>query len=211
MSSNIKKRSGDIPVSQPQPPRSKPTLGSRLTRNAAIATLILLAVVGVRETGPAGSGVLTAVRNAVESEWDQNVGKLTYVSGVLTDSIQVFGRSGETDGALVSPVTAKAVQAWSQEAPYLVYENAGNVFAAADGEVTQIAHDDDARSIVRLSHRGGLDTVYYGLESCFVSEGDTVRVDTLLGEAGGAFAFEAQKDGKPLDPMDVMKDRESAR
>ena len=210
MSSNIRPCTPTPQGAHPQPIRIKKRFGERLTRNAAIATLVLLTVVGVREALPQGDDIVQTMQQAVESEWDQNVGRLTYVNSTISDALQVFSGSARQT-RLISPVTARAVQAWSAEAPYLLYENAGNVFAAADGEVSQIAHDDASEYIVRLTHADGLNTVYYGLSSCFVAEGDPVRSDTLLGVSGSSFAFEAARNGHALDVSDSLLSRESTR
>lgn len=165
-----------------------------------MATLVLLTVVGVREAAaPGGSTVLEAVQTSIESEWDENVGKLTYVGNMLTESVQVFGKSSRDDH-LVSPVKAEAVQTFSANAPYLLYENAGDVFAAASGEVLSLSHDDASRYTLRILHDNGLECLYYGLDSCVVQEGDLVDTSTLLGmSSGSAFAFEVRRSGKAID------------
>ena len=211
MASNIRRSAGMTfePANQSQEKPNK-RFGDRLTRNAAIATLLLLAMVGLRESGPQGKNILQTIQDTVESQWDQNVGKLTYVSNTLADSIQVFGHTSFADERMLSPVLADAVQAWSAESPYLLYENAGNVFAAAKGEVIQIAHDDDSEYIIRLSHENGLNTIYYGLSSCLVQEGDCVQAETVLGASGQVFAFEIQKNGKLIDASNLLDIRETA-
>ena len=194
MSSNIR------PVqSVPFPPgeKKKTTLGERLTRNTVIAVLLLLTVIGIRESG--SGGFLQAIQAAVENEWDQNVGRLTYVNGTISEAaVQVFG-FGSADAELTAPVFSAAVETFQEDSPYLVYHDAGNVYAAASGEVSQIAHDDDAHYIVHIIHEKGLDTVYYGLETCLVSEGDPVTAQTLLGFSKGDLAFEVRRSGTPLN------------
>ena len=210
MSSNIRPCAPTGENNDIQPPRKEKKIGERLTRNAVIATLALLTVIGVREAVPQGGNIVQAMQNAVQSEWDQNVGRLTYVNSSIADAIQVFSGSARQE-QLMCPVVAQAVQAWSADAPYLLYENAGNVFAAADGEVSQIAHDDASEYIVRLTHADGLNTVYYGLSTCFVAEGDPVRSDTLLGVSGAAFAFEVTQNGRAKNVSDQLLSRETAR
>ena len=209
MSSNIR-RCGPSPQS---PKRSTPPLrkawGERLTRNAAIATLLLLTVVGIRESTNSGS-FLHAIQTAVESEWDQNVGRLTYVSNTLADTVQVFGQKS-ADIRLTSPVSVQAVQAWTRETPYLLFQQAGNVFAAAPGEVAEIAHDDNSYYIIRLIHDNGLNSLYFGLKSCAVSEGQAVTVDTLLGVAGPELAFSVQRNGKDLNCETLLSLRGTAQ
>ena len=208
VSSNIRFRKDE--TVQPSPAKKK-NIGDQLTRNVAIASLVLLSVVVLRQSGTQGQSVVQTLQNTIEHQWDQNVGKLTYVSNSLADSIQVFNRGSSSQNALICPVTAQVIQARSADTPYLLYENAGNVFAAGTGEVTQIAHDDDDAYIVRIAHANDVNTLYYGLKTCFVAEGDPVKADTLLGESGPFFAFETQKNGKPFSSADLLSGRDKAR
>ena len=209
MSSNIKRCSSKTVtqqnISQAQHPKTD--WKSKLTRNFAIATCALLTVVGIRQSA-AGNSFLQAVQGAIESEWDQSVGRLTYVGNMLSDSIQVFGSYNNDPNDWTSPVCAQAVQSWSQESPYLLYHNAGNVYAVAPGEVTSVAHDDNSYYIIRLMHENGFESLYFGLKSCFVQEGTTVTADTLLGQSAPEFAFEAQKNGRSWDCSAQLGTRE---
>ena len=206
MSSNIKRFQANMPNAAPSQ-NTKRQLGEKLTRNVSIAVLVLLTVTAVRQSATEqGGSFMQALQTAVESQWDQNVGRLTYVNVTLSEALQVFSPENASP-ALVSPVRAKAVQAWSGSSPYLLYENAGQVFAAAAGEVGQILHDDQDEFIVRLLHDNGLNTIYYGLKTCNVQEGAPVSADTLLGTAGDSLAFEVQKNGKSLDCSATLTDR----
>lgn len=201
MSSNIKPCAA---VTETPAPPVKGRLLEKLTRNVAIATAVLLGVVVLRNTSANGGDIVQTVKNIVESEWDQNVGRLTYVSSSLADSIQVFGsRKPE----LICPVSGEAALTVSAVGPALRYEKAGKVYAAAAGEVTQIAHDDEDRYIVRVYHEDGMTTLYYGLDSCAVQEGDPVDTETVLGVSSEAFAFEAQKYGKAMDVAGSLRER----
>lgn len=201
MSSNIKPRL--IAEEKPQPPRQGQLL-AKLTRNVAVATALLLGVVTLRGTSANGGNLVQAVKEIVQSEWDQNVGRLTYVSGSLADSIQVFG-AGKQEW--LCPVAGDAALTVSAMNSALCYENAGDIYAVAAGEVTQIAHDDDERYIVRVFHQDGLTTVYYGLDRCAVREGDPVTEDTVLGVSSHAFAFEAQKFGRSINIAANLRER----
>lgn len=193
---------------EPIKKHKKALIGEKLTRNIAIATLALLCVVSAKDVYVGDKTALQAVQGALQGEWDQNVGKLTYVSNFLSDSMQVFGTpSGLT--ALTSPVTAKAAQVFSQGAPYLVFEGAQAVFAAADGEVMSVAHTDDETYVVRVRHDDRTETLYYGLNSCLVAEGAEVNAGTRLGDIakGGELAFEARLDGLPVDASAYLRER----
>lgn len=201
LSSNIKP-CASIPET-PAPP-TKGRLWEKLTRNVAIATAVLLGVVVLRDTSAHGGDLVQTVKNIVESEWDQNVGRLTYVSSSLADSIQVFG---SRQPELTCPVWGAAALTASQVGTALRYDQAGTVYAAAAGEVTQIVHDDEDRYIVLVYHQDGITTLYYGLDSCAVQEGDPVTADTRLGVSSQAFAFEAQKYGRTMDVAATLRER----
>lgn len=187
----------------------KPSFGERLTRNLALSTLLLLCVAIARDVRLNNTTVLEAAQRAVQSEWDENVGKLTYVSSVLSDSIAVFAPQ-DAHVPLCSPVAAQAAHAWTRDKPYAVYYTSGDVYAAAEGEVTGISHTDGELYSVRLYHNFGLETLYFGLIACDVREGDTVRAGTKLGTAAHSepFAFAARRDGVPLDTTARLSARE---
>ena len=194
VSSNIRFRKDE--TVQPSPSKKK-NIGDQLTRNVAIASLVLLSVVVLRQSGTQGQSFVQTLQNTIEHQWDQNVGKLTYVSNSLADSIQVFHRGSSSQNALICPVTAQVIQAWSADMPYLLYENAGNVFAAGTGEVTQIAHDDDDAYIVRIAHANDVNTLYYGLKTCFVAEGDPVKATRCWANRGPSSPLKRRKTGNP--------------
>ncbi len=209
MSSNIRKVHSPAPAPIPADTPVRPRFGEKLMRNIFIGTLLLCGVIGVREaTLNTGSNALKVMQNAIESEWDENVGKLTYVSSSLAQSIQVFGNNAQQLHTLQSPTSAQTVQAWSVAEPYHIYENAGDIYAVASGEVMSIAHTDGDQYIVRILHDNGLDCMYYGLDSCLVHEGDAVEASSLLGvSASGEFAFQARQNGKVVDCTPYMGER----
>lgn len=112
MSSNIKKVMPAASEASISPARIKKSVAEYLTRNMAVATLILLTVVGIRTAAtPGGESLLTSLQNAVQSEWDENLGRLSYVSRSIGESVQVF--SGQTGAVeLISP------PARSQQTPF---------------------------------------------------------------------------------------------
>lgn len=207
MSSNIRKVQ-PVPAPVAVQTRPRPRLGEKLMRNIAVATLVLAGVIGVREaTLTNGTSVVKTLQNAIESEWDESLGRLTYVSSTLSESIQVFGSSAASY-ALQSPTRAQTVQAWSPTEPYHIYENAGDIYAVSSGEVMSVSCTDNSQYIVRILHNNGLDCMYYGLDSCEISEGDTVSASTLLGTStGGEFAFQARRNQEMIDCTPYMAKR----
>jgi len=210
MSSNIRplnSNAAPVQTASQFEKRARPFWGEKLTRNTMIAVCALLTVVGLRQSTVSGASVLHVMQDIIESEWDENVGRLSYVGSTWADSLQVFASRSSLPEPLTCPVSAPAFQPWSPEAPYLLYSGIFDVFAAADGEVMQIAHDDQEKYILRLSHGSGLETVYFGLDRCAVSEGDTVSADTMLGISGDTLAFEIRQNGKPIDCSSMIAER----
>ena len=124
MSSNIKKVMPAASEASNSPARIKKPVAEYLTRNMAVATLILLTVVGIRTAAmPGGESLLASLQNAVQSEWDENLGRLSYVSRSIGESVQVF--SGQTGAVeLISPTSAQPANAFSAGEPYLRYSDA---------------------------------------------------------------------------------------
>ena len=212
MSSNIK-RNGHVPLiaAEKSNGHHKASWGDQLTRNAAIATLLLLTVVGIQKSHGTPQDFLNTVQTAVQSEWDQNVGKLTYVNSEFMDAMQVFGYHSDSFNHLTSPTFAAAKPEKSDGAAYLLYDRPKSVFAVADGEVLQIVHDDNDAFILRIAHGDGLNSIYYGLDSCFVQEGDTVTANTVLGSSSGILALELQRNGKNITSDKLLSPREAAK
>ena len=208
MSSNIKKVAPAASEGVNPPARIRKPAAERLTRNMAAATLILLTVVGIRTTAmPGGESLLTSLQNAVQSEWDENLGRLSYVSRSIGESVQVFsGQAGAVE--LISPTSAQPVNAFSAGEPYLRYSDTRDIYAVCTGEVSAIAHDDAGRYIVRILHAGGqLEGVYYGLTRCDVQEGSEVDAQTCLGRAAQDFAFQLYRAGKAVNCASQLSPR----
>lgn len=86
------------------------------------------------------------------------------------------------------------------------------VRASADGIVAEAGRDSVYGLFVRLSHRGGLSTIYAHNSRLFVERGDSVRrreVIALSGTTGRSTAphlhFEIRKNGVPIDPLRFVR------
>lgn len=92
-------------------------------------------------------------------------------------------------------------------------EVGGSVCAAADGVIEEIS-DNAFGDVVTISHSGGLETKYMGLDGVeSLAVGDEVKsgdVIGLVGESKGENASESHlhlevyADGKPVDPMEYI-------
>lgn len=188
----------------------KPSWGEKLARNFAFAGILTLSVVAVRNAElPTGKTVLTAVREMIDANWDGSLGKISFVSNLLPESMAVFF---ETDlhTELTAPCFGEAVHAWSEEEPYLGY-GAGNgkVYAVSAGQVMSVAHGLEEERVVRVRHEDGLESLYYNLASVNVREGDEVSAQTCIGTAlaGKQALLEVRRAGRPIDPAPFLRPR----
>lgn len=92
------------------------------------------------------------------------------------------------------------------------------VVAAFDGTVEEVSFDENSQGFsVRMSHIGGVETVYSHVDNLNVGVGDFIKAGAELGVAGeGAqvkgddegsyyFVFEFYEDGDPVDPSPFIK------
>lgn len=181
----------------------RPPFLERLTRSALISTLILLAVLSLKG-GP--DGAIEAVQASLHQDWDERLGRLTFVSSLFPDTVQVFFPSAD---ALTAPCFGETTHAYSPDEPYLgFYASDKKVYPARAGEVVNLAHGENEERIVEVSHGNGLSTVYYNLSEAYVKEGQIVSETDVLGaaNAGGVY-LEARRDGLPFDPTHLMTPR----
>ena len=175
----------------------------QLGRNLIVTGCLFLVVVAVRNAGtPQSMSVFNALKTSAGMEWDESVGKLSFVHSVLPPSVQAVWNF-EPDIAVFSPVRGEVVHAWSRQEPYVMLESkVRDVRAAADGEVMSIAHGLEEEKIVRVRHDDDTESIYGNLSQCFLNEGDRVYAGdvfaTLLEDR--PLAFELRVDGRSIDP-----------
>lgn len=134
-------------------------------------------------------------------EYDETLGRLQYVSNILPESAMVFLQTAESENAeQLEPVSAQAVHAWTCEEPWIEYNADGDVVSCQAGDVMTIVSGSKDTYTIRLRHESGYESLYSGLSSVKVSEGDSVYAGEALGEAGGFAAFELRKDGLSIQP-----------
>lgn len=180
-----------------------------LTRNVAVAAALLLFVVAVRNAAiPEAKDVFTAVKDGVNMNLDETLGKLSFVSSLLPESALVFWNT-EDSVQVTAPVHGDVVHTFSEAEPYVgLLGVSSDVHAAADGEVMNIAHGDGEERVVRLRHDDGLETVYGNLSQCYVDEGDQVYEGDIIGETADnqPVYFEVRRSGRSVDPVPLMKE-----
>ena len=174
----------------------------RLVRNLAVVGGLVLVLIAVRNsTLPQAQSVFGMLQDSAGMQWDESVGKLTFVNSILPKGIrEVWNESPALN--VFAPVNGEIVHAWSQSEPYLLLEGTiSDVRASADGEVMSVAHGMDEELILRLRHQDGTESIYGNLKNCWVEIGASVSagdiIGTLLDEK--PLAFEVRVDGRSVD------------
>ncbi|HNX58504.1 MAG TPA: peptidoglycan DD-metalloendopeptidase family protein, partial [Spirochaetota bacterium] len=83
----------------------------------------------------------------------------------------------------------------------------GNVRASSSGVVEKVGRMRGFGNFVVIRHAGGMVSVYSGLDSINVREGDAVtggRSIGFLGEEKGDLHFMVHRSGKPEDPLRIL-------
>ena len=176
-------------------------------RIGSSAIWLLLVAVAVKNAElPQSQSVFSALEDSLNTEWDESVGKLSFVDSLLPAEVQQVWRQEESV-TVFEPVQGNVVHAWSRQEPYLELScNTTDVRAAADGEIMSIAHGMDEERIVRIRHEGGLETLYGNLASCAHEVGDRVYAGDAFATVleGAPLAFELRRDGRSIDPTGLM-------
>ena len=179
----------------------------RLLRNLAVAGALLLVIVAVRSAGlPETQSVFSALQASMDMEWDESVGKLSFVNGLLPPSVREVW-SGRETLTVYAPMTGETIHAWSRDEPYIELRGAvTDVRAAADGEIMSVAHGMEEERIVRLRHDDGMESIYGNLLVCYADVGDRVNAGEIFARvaSGEALAFELRRDGRSVDPGGLL-------
>lgn len=203
---NFKKLSS-VSVSEAEKPaaiKPRAIFGEKLTRNVLAAALVLACIVSAKDLALSpDKNVLSVLQSAVESEWDENLGRLVYANSTLSEAISVFSPAHKAM-QLYQPCTSDIADVFSSSSPYIIYQPSQSVFAASSCEVTSITCSDNAYT-VRIYCDNGLECLYSGLSSCFVSEGDVLPARAEIGSCGkNQLFFEVRKNGTPIDASDMF-------
>lgn len=196
---NARKR--DFSHWEPERKRRKRTSKRHPKAAVLAAAAFLCALTGAALT-PAGREAGKAVVSRMTSgfEYDETLGRLQFVSRVLPESAMVFLTSSDTS-PVTAPVSASAEHPWSEQEPWLEYACSGSVSACMGGEVMTIVRSRADAYTVRLLHENGYESVYSGLRSVKVEEGESVSAGQVIGESGGCAAFELRRDGLSIQPV----------
>jgi len=134
-------------------------------------------------------------------EYDDNLGRLQFVSNILPESAMVFLQSDFDSGVFERPANAEIVHAWTEDEPWIEYEGRGALYASASGEVMTVVADRRGEYTVRILHDNGYETVYSGLSDIDVDEGGMVFAGQEIGSSAYSAAYELRKDGLSIQPV----------
>lgn len=180
----------------------------KLARNLAVVGGLALVLIAVRNSEqPEAQSVFGVLQESVGMQWNENIGKLTFVNSILPAEIREVWQ--ETPGiSLFSPVQGEIVHAWSQEEPYLLLNSVdGDIRAAAGGEVMAVAHGVNEEKILRIRHWDGTESVYGNLKQSYVDVGAEIHAGEIIGEVLELqpLAFEMRMNGKSVDVTHGLK------
>lgn len=133
-------------------------------------------------------------------EYDETLGRLQLVNNMLPESVMVFLNNDSAALDFYKPVDAQAIHAWSQQEPWLEYGCTGHVCACQAGEIVTIVQSHAGNHTMRILHEDGYESVYSGLQTIHVHEGDQVDAGQIIGTSAGTAAFELRKDGVSVLP-----------
>lgn len=192
-------------------PQEKMHWGEKLARNTALAGMLILTIVSVRNAQlPSGETVLSAVQDIIDADWDDHLGKISFVSRLLPETVAVF-LEPETKMELTAPCIGVISHAWNSSEPYIGYSSTDQkIYAVCSGQVMSAAQGLGQELILRIRHEDGLESMYYNLASVNVQEGDQVSVQTCLGSAlpGMEALIEVRRAGRPIDPTSSLSPRQ---
>lgn len=192
-------------------PKPKSTFifqADKLIRNLAVAGGLLLVVVAVKNAGiPETQSVFSALQASVNADWDESVGKLSFVSALLPEGLQEVWNA-QDNVAVYAPMVGQTVKTWTAQEPYIeVAGSVTDVRAVADGEIMSVAHGMDEERIVRIRHDDGTESVYGNLLACYREVGDRVLTGDIFARVpeDEPLAFELRKNGRSIDPEGLLR------
>ena len=175
----------------------------QLVRNLAVIGGLVLVLVAVRNSAaPEAQSVFDAIQQSMGMEWDESLGKLSFVSNLLPEEIQEVWSETQTV-ELPIPLNGIVVHTWSSGEPYLLIDSEETVVtASADGEVLAIAHGPDEERIVRIRHEDGTEAIYGNLTDCAIEQGEWIEAGETVGtlSADQPLAFEVRLNGRSVEP-----------
>ncbi len=113
------------------------------------------------------------------------------------------------DGTAVLIQDPNAVEGETNENRVVFTAMAGTaVVSAGAGTVSTVTADPVYGNVVEIDHENGYVTIYRTTATIRVKAGDTVRKNDVIGMMSAddeLLAYEIQKDGAPIAPLDIME------
>lgn len=178
-----------------------------LGKNLAVVGCLALVILAINHGGSEENvSVFSALQSDMAATWDEDVGKLSFVSDLLPPEIrEVWNPTPAV--SVMAPVNGSVVHAWSAQEPYLEMEcSVSDIRAAGDGEVMSVAHGLEEERIIRIRHTDGTETLYGNLQTAFVEAGSVVQQGEIIGALlpDKPLAFELRLNGRSIDPVPCM-------
>lgn len=176
--------------------------GERMLRNTAVCVAMLLCVLAAQSLNVVGATNATSLLSQVVSmDLSESLGSLKFVSNLIPESVAVFWNLGSERHAL--PTDAEVTHAFHAQEPWVGY-GAGEVCATAAGEVMSVSVNPLGKSVVRIRHASGMETLYGNLVQVSIKEGDWVETGTKVG-AAKELQYELRGEGRAMDPAPFQR------
>ncbi len=176
--------------------------GERMLRNTAICVALLLCVLAAQSLNtPSTTKATNLLSQIVSMDLSESLGSLRFVSNLIPESVSVFWNlAGERHRA---PSNSSVVHVFSQLEPWISY-SAGETHASAAGEVMSLSADPAGRSVIRIRHASGMESLYGNLLRTSVREGDWVELGDVIG-AAKELTYELRGEGRAMDPVPYFR------
>lgn len=199
-----------LPVEMPQEEQKwgfRVFRADRLIRNLAVVGVLLMTVVALRGSSqPEAQSVFSAIQESAGMEWDESIGKLSFVNSLLPQALQeVWNPQAEV--TVFAPLIGEILHVWSGKEPYVTIQGrTDEIRAAANGEVMSVAHGMDEERIIRVRHDDGTEALYGNLARSHVETGQRVYAGDVIATLleNEPLVFELRVDGRSIDPSGRM-------
>ena len=184
--------------------RKKVDFSERLLRNTAIACMLLLGILTLRNidapwSQAAVNGIETALTMRIDP--DSTLGDLSFVRSFLPESTLVFFNMS-SEGPL-DPVEGEIIHEYLEGQPWIMFaaEPGSSVRSVLAGTVSAVSCMESGDWCVLIDHGDGVETVYAYIEKPAVDAGDKIargeQIGTLRSER---LYYEYRLNGESIAP-----------
>jgi len=156
---------------------------------AAVLMALLVRTVGGTKSAPDAAEVATL--GAAENE--ESLGALHFVDA---------SPGNAAPGKWRAPVASGDIELMLDNRLVRFTAGHSDIRNCCPGEVLAVAEDPRLGKYVRLTHEGGLETIFYGFEQVAVRQAQTLQAGDILGNVplGRSVYMSVLKNGAPQDP-----------